>query len=429
MRRATQAILCVAATMFVERAESAWPKPRSLDTERLTAAGLRVVESERATLVTDLPASPEIDGLPKLIDLGVPQWGERFAVRKRQLEDWRLRIYLVGDESKFRSLGLWPKKSSDFPHGLSLGYEVWVHQQKADYYRRHLLLHEATHSFMSTLLGSCGPGWFMEGTAELCGTHAWDGDALRLAVMPASREAVADWGRLRLVRESVAAGKLLSLEAVRKIDNRAVLPTESYGWVWALCHFLDNHPAYRGRFRRMPGWVTRDDFDRRFKRTYARDRTRLEKEWRLFVSTLVYGHEIEREAIEFEDGSPLASGAARTAKIRSDQGWQASGVRVKAGQTYRISASGRFVIGQEPGGTPWPSEAGGITLEYHAGRPIGELLATIDRGPGAFIESAAIGLGSVYRPPTSGTLYLRMNDSPGRLSDNSGELAVTVAVD
>ncbi len=430
MSRLTLPCLVAASLLLaVEAAECAWPKPRRLDKSRLRAAGLRLIESDHATLVTDLARSELIDDLPALIDLGLPQWGDRFGVRSRRLSDWRLRIYLIEDEAKFRSLGLWPDQSTDFPHALSLGHEVWIRRQKTDYYQRHLLLHEATHSFMSTVLGSCGPGWYMEGMAELCGTHDWDGESLRLAVMPPAREAVPDWGRIRLIREAIADGKLLSIDAVRKIDNRTILPAESYAWVWALCHFLDNHPAYRDRFGKASGWVTSDQFDRRFKRMFSKERRRLDQEWRLFVSTLVYGHAIDREAIDFAPAAATPISRSRSIQVQAERGWQSSGIEVEAGRAYRISAKGRFVIGREPDGTPWPCEAGGITLAYHAGRPIGRLLATIDAGPGAFVEADSIGARGVYRPAASGTLFLRVNDSPSRLAENSGELAVTVAVD
>ena len=418
-------LVCLAVASL---AEAAWPPPRPIDEARLSAAGLRVARSEHATLVTDVASSPEIDGLAELIDLAVPQWGERFGVRGRRLAAWRLRVYLVDDEARFRSFGLWPDQSSDFPYGLSLGYEVWLRDQATDYYRRHLLLHEATHSFMSTLLGGCGPGWFMEGMAELCGTHSWDPGRreLRLAVIPPSRDAAPDWGRVRLVRDAVAEGRLLPIDAVLKTDNRRVLPAESYAWVWALTTLLDRHPAYRDRFAKLPKLVTRDDFNRRFARAYAGDRRRLDAEWRSFAATLAYGHDVEREAIEFQEGVPLAVGGSRRITVQAARGWQSTGVAVEAGRPYRVEATGRFVINRDPDGTPWPCEANGVTLAYHAGRPVGQLLATVDRGPGAFVESTAVGLAADYAPSTSGTLYLRVNDAPNSLADNEGELSVTI---
>ena len=64
-----------------------------------------------------------------------------------------------------------PTGDDKFLHGLSTGSDLWLYDQPSAYYRRHLLLHEGTHAFMGKFLGGCGPGWYMEGTAELFGTH------------------------------------------------------------------------------------------------------------------------------------------------------------------------------------------------------------------------------------------------------------------
>ncbi|MEQ8849140.1 hypothetical protein [Botrimarina sp.] len=405
-----------------------WPEPRPIDAGRLAAAGLRVVEAEQATLVTDAPPSAETDRLPGLIALAAPRWAERFGVARSAAKKWRLRVYLIEDEARFRALGLWPDQSPDFQHGLSLGYEVWVRQQESDYYRRHLLLHEATHSFMATRLGSCGPGWYMEAMAELCGTHQYNEATgeLRIASPPETREAAPDWGRVRLVRDAVASGRLLSVDAVRKIDNRRLLATEEYAWVWALASFLDGHPAYRERFARLPGWVNEPDFDSRFDRLYQRDRRRLEQEWRLYAATLCYGHDLPREAIDFRQGEPLAADGSAAATIAADRGWQSSGVAVEAGEPVQITAEGRYVIAHEPDGAPWPCEPGGVTLAYHAGRPLGELLATVDAGPGAFVDAAPVGRSAAYTAPASGTLYLRVNDAANALAENEGSLSAAL---
>lgn len=420
-----------AVVLLAASAHAEWPEPRPLDASRLAAAGLRVVEAGNATLVTDLPASNEVDELPELIALAAPQWAERFDISRSAARQWRLRVYLVEDEARFRALGLWPEKSPDFLHGLSLGYEVWVRQQSSDYYRRHLLLHEATHSFMATKLGSCGPGWYMEGMAELCGTHAWDDEKneLTLASPPATRDAAPDWGRVRLVRDAADAGRLLPIDAVRKIDNRRLLATEEYAWVWALASFLDGHPGYRERFRKLPKWVNEADFEQRFDRLFRRDRRRLDQEWRLYAATLHYGHDLPREAIAFRDGQSLTPGQRRTATIAADHGWQSTGVAVAAGQAVRITATGQYVIAHEPDGAPWPCEPGGVTLAYQAGRPLGELLATVDAGRGAFVSPKAVGLSGEFTPDAAGTLYLRVNDAPNSLAENEGELRATLRLE
>jgi hypothetical protein len=111
-------------------------------------------------------------------------------------------------------------------------------------------------------------------------------------------------------------------------------------------------------------------------------------------------------------------------------------VWLDAGKTYRISARGRYQIAAEKD-APWPCEPGGVTIEYHDGRPLGILLGAIYDGPqsaerganvrqGAFAMPLSIGLGRTVKPEASGTLYLRVNDSAGRLGDNRGRLTIRV---
>ncbi len=411
----------------------------ALDQDLLQRHGLRTVEGQHATLVTDLPSSPEIDSLPKLIDAAVPIWEQRFGLRPGAAADWRVQAYLVTDREKLMAARLMPEKSREFQYGLSLGHELWLYDQETDYYRRHLLLHEGTHSFMATNLGGCGPGWYMEGMAELLGAHTWDPATgkLELAVMlPEGHDARA-LGRVGLLQTAYESKRALSVPAVMAIDNSRVLANESYAWVWALSKLLDTHPRYQERFRKLPKLVLRADFNDRLRKAYAKDWSDLQTEWRVMIATLQYGHDIPREAIDFQPGEPLTTPV--TATIGADRGWQSTGVLVEAGQTYQVDATGRFTIAREPDGRAVLSEAGGVTLDYHAGSPLGMLLAAVDDrelsnekrvgiGPGSFIEPAQLGLARTFTPNRSGTLYLRVNNSPAELADNEGELRVRVQV-
>ncbi|TWT90893.1 hypothetical protein Mal64_12910 [Pseudobythopirellula maris] len=431
------AALCLATTAAVaqRRAEPAlWPQPRGLDARRLERAGLRIVQSERLTLVTDLAPSSAVDTLGALFDAATPLWAERFGVDGKRLDGWRARAYLMGDRARFDALGLTPER--DFPDGLNLGAEIWLVDQPSDYYRRHLLLHEGTHAFMATLLGGCGPGWYMEGVAELCGTHRWDAASgeLTLGVIPASRQDARMWGRTRLVRDAVEGGRGLPIEAVMRLDNRSAMPAESYAWTWALAKWLDTHPRYRQRFRALHHNVLWSDFNERFRTAYADDWQDLQAEWRQYVHAVGYGYDYEREAIDFRDGSAMGD-RPHTTQVAADRGWQSSGVRVEAGRAYRLTAEGRFRVAAEPDGTPWPCEPGGVTLAWRDGRPLGELLAAVDPptantatvdSSGGFAAPTPVGLGATLRPGFSGTLYLRVNDGEAGLAENSGELTVRI---
>ncbi len=426
------------------RAIAQWPAARPIDRAKLVRLGLRVLKGRHITLVTDLPSTPEVDELPNLVDAAVPLLAQRFGIDEEDLRDWHLLGSVIVDRETFAAADLLPTRGEEFPDGLSIGYELWVAEQPSDYYRRHLLLHEMTHSFMATQLGGCGPGWYMEGMAELLGTHHWDPKTkkLRLAVMPASRKVVPMWGRPKLLQQAVADQRLLPIVSVMQIDNRRALDVEAYAWVWALAKFLDTHPRYRDRFRSLRSQTLEPDFNAKFRKRFAHDWSDLETEWRLFVSSMVYGHDIEREAIDFARPAPRRARTPHRLPIIATRGWQSTGLRLEAGERYEIKASGRFVIGQEPDGTPWPCEPGGITLDYHAGHPLGQLLAVIDPRPesrpdqaasagprpgtSAFLHPQPIGLRTTLAPKRSGLLFLRLNDSPDRLRDNRGSATVSI---
>lgn len=413
-----------------------WPAPRQLDADRLSVAGLRVLRSSHCTMVTDLPASPEVDEIPQLIDAGMKAWTNDFGLLPKELKSWRMRLYLIGERSRFDAHRLMPK-NDQFPHGYALGYEVWLYDQPTDYYRRHLALHEVTHALMMTQLGGCGPAWYMEGIAELYGTHVWNQpeQTLRMRTFPVSKQQAPHWGRVRLIREALqnATGQvsLPSIESLMKADNRVAMSVDTYAWLWALAKFLDTHPRYQQRWRQLSDHVLDPKFNARFLAAYASDRKALDQEWRLFLSRMAYGYDIEREAIDFQLGKPIDQLTDESHKISvaADRGWQSTGVLVEAGKAYRIEAEGRALIGRETNGDPWPCEAGGITLAYEGGRPLGELLAAIESGADAFLQPTPIGLSSVIKPKRSGTLYLRLNDAPNRLGDNQGAISATISID
>ncbi len=414
-----------------------WPAERQVERTTLTRAGLRRLEGKHVTIVTDLPSSEAVDELPAVVDKAVPLLARYFGVDESRTRNWHVLAMVMQDSTRFAAAGLLPEGEPEFPDGLSRGYELWIHEQSSDFYRRHLLIHEVTHSFMATQLGNCGPGWYMEATAELMGTHAWNPQTsrLELGVMPQSREASPMWGRIKLVRDSVDARQALPIPSVMQIDNDRALPTTSYAWCWALAKFLDTHPRYQERFRTLPTRVLDARFNDSFRQLYVDDWSDLETEWRVFIAALEYGHDIVREAIDFRTASP--GNPSSRASIKADRGWQPTPWHVEAGKTYEIRAGGRFVVGAEEDGTPWTSEPNGITLEYHAGQPLGLLLAAIDdrpigaevrgqQGTSGLVRPIPIGNRERLTPTRSGTVYLRVNDSPASLGDNRGALSASI---
>lgn len=404
------------------------PTPRLVDEDRARAAGIRKLAGKHLVLYTNARNSPGVDSLPAVFDLAVPQWAEYFGVKEERFRNWQAQGFLIHEREPFEALGLMPAGNEEFPNGISVGREFWLKDQPSDYYTRHLMLHEGTHVFMLSFLGGCGPGWYMEGMAELFGTHRYDEryKQLTLRSMPRDRDEVPMWGRIKLIHSSPGASRR-PLAAVLETDNRRLMGDEQYAWCWAAAKFLDSHPRYRARFHQLRNNVTRADFNDRFRQAFRGQWTELQSEWRAYIAALDYGYDFERMAIDFRRETRL--GNRTSVNIAADRGWQSSGLRLESGKSYRITAEGNYEIAND--GEPWPCEPGGVTIDYHDGRPLGMLLGALDgeSQEATFSHPFEIGLGAAITPTASSTLYLRINDSPARLNDNRGTLAVTISPD
>ncbi len=402
-----------------------------VDSQQLRAAGVRQLEGRHLVLYTDLPAQPEVDELPQVFDAAVDPWQEYFRVAPARVLDWKVTVCLMGRPERFESAGLLPDDLPPFPNGYQRGPVIWIHEQPSAYYRRHLLLHEGTHAFMNTLLLSCGPPWYMEGIAELMGTHRWQDGRLQLAYFPRTRDEVPEWGRIKMVKEAVSQGRSMTLEAIEAYGPTAHLENEPYAWCWAAAAFLDGHPQFSARFRRLPDHV-RDSltaFSAECSRLFEPDRRQLIEQWQLFVQHLDYGYDLRREAIIYDPPGRDLIGTQEV-RIRADRGWQSSGVNVTARTPYHLEASGRYQVAREP--AIWWCEPGGVTIRYYEGRPLGMLLAAVSdlsqplTGDSPLTRPRAIGLGAEVTFEESGTLFLRINEAPADLADNDGELSVRI---
>lgn len=414
----------------VYRPDDARPRHDDALLERL---GIHWYASRRLVLYSDVPAE-RVARLPPLVDSLYAALSAYFGdlPPARDGSDYQLTGYLIGDFDLFRSAKLVPEGLT-LRHGRHLGQEFWLRDQEFDYYRAHLLLHEATHCFMTALPGSDEAGvWYMEGMAERFGTHRAAGGDVAFGVMPVSPEESAGSGRITLVREDVAGGAFKTLDAVVALRPERFSEDASYAWSWAACTFLDSHPRYRDRFRQLGDPRLRPRFDEEFRSRFGPDLADLAVEWAHFAHTLRYGYDIERAAIAFQAGTKIAAGSPANTTVAADRGWQSAGVRVEAGKRYAVAADGRFTLADGP--KPWTSDAGGITFDYFDGRPLGKLLAAVlaeesvsapDPARG-LLSPIDIGLEASFVAPSDGTIYFRVNDGWDRLHDNRGELQVTI---
>ncbi len=246
----------------------------------------------------------------------------------------------------------------------------------------------------------------------------------------------------------MADNRALSLRSVIEGPRSLHKETELYAWCWAAATLLDHHPRYRDRFRELYKHVRQRDFNQYVFDVFKNDWQELSDEWQVFIAGLEYGYDISRTVIDFTPGKPLPEkGASIT--IAADRGWQNSGFRLQAGTKYRLMASGRYQVANQP--KIWWCEPGGVSIRYYQGRPLGILLAAVrpkslagsqalpgnqnaqaepgneeQKSPSVFLRPIAVGLETTIAPEQSGTLFLKINDSAAELDDNAGEIRVEI---
>ena len=402
----------------------------SIDEEQVAAAGIRKIEGKHLTLYTDVPADFQVNDIPTVFDKAVPLWCKYFDIPEESVADWKLVGYLIQSKEKHEQAGLFPPNLPGFLHGYQRGRELWVYEQPSDYYRRHLVLHEGVHGFMNFALGGSGPPWYREGMAELLATHLWRRGKLEVEYFPKSREEVPYWGRIKLIKDEIAVGRGQLLMDVFRQNQKDHLRLVPYAWSWAATAFLNGHPKYRVGFRDLKDRVSETSilFTKDFEARYRNRMIEMEEEWQIFIVNLEYGYDFARNTVQYASGVPLPEGG-RSAIVASDRGWQSTGIRLDQGQTYQIVSKGRFKVRRSP--VPWWSEPGGITIEYWNGYPLGMLQGAIRNENTQMAETTMtrpfpVGINRRVSPPETGTLYLRINDSPSQLNDNEGQVTVKV---
>ena len=409
------------------------------DPEAAAQFGIHRYTSAHLELWTDI--DPELAvPLPALMDQALVALAEYFGppLPARDGAPFQLTGYIMRDRDRFRAAGMLPEDVEDFAHGRHRDYEFWMNDQEYDYYRRHLMIHEGTHCFMMIMPATVRPPlWYLEGMAELFGTHRVDAEGrAEFGVMPDDPHHFVGFGRIDMIARAIADGEYRSVKGMTELSANDFIARKDrpYAWSWAFCKFLDTHPRYRERFRELSHYLTSQAFYRHLQTAFTTDMAALWIEWELFAHNLCYGYDIERAAIDFVEGVSLDPGGQVTIDVNADAGWQSSVVRVEAGQTYRIEATGQTTLADDP--RPWISEPQGITIEYASGKPIGRLVAAIQsetppdaEGNGSLRKVLDVGRGTTLTPAVSGTLYFRVNDNWGSLANNNGAYSVTIRRD
>ena len=411
------------------------PAPLIVDIERVRAAGIEAYEGEFVTIYTDVRDDVAAQGWVDLYDAAIDPWCSALKIRPELTDGYRLAGMVMQDIERFKKCGLVPADLPGFPAGYSRGHEFWLFAQKDDYYTRHLILHEGTHALMNWFHGSTGPPWFSEGMAEWVALHHWNGRRVKLAVDMGSADECPGWGRIGTIKRMVSAKKAMSLDDVFNIPPSAFREVRYYAWSWAACEFLSSHRLTAALFEELPknAKMPFADFNAQLQRKLQPHRAVLDRDWGLFINELDYGYKVQASVLGEAKPIEKGTGPEQVFSISAAHSWQSTGIKVAPGDRLKIAAAGQFTVGETT--EPWICQAGGITIEYYSGQPLGKLMGclipqTLTQEQIADVQAwqpFAIGQAkAAVEMPTAGILCLRINESPGALGDNSGHLEVSI---
>jgi hypothetical protein len=398
-------------------------------------AGLHVFEGRHLTLVTDRPlrADDGLQELPQVFDQAFATWCRHYGLDPEQHASWRAVGCLMVDREHFRAAGLLPVDGMvpDFENGFCAADRFWLMDQSNPDYRRHLLLHEGVHAFTLTLRAADAPPWYTEGIAEFLATHRLERDGDRTSrfvstPLPRRRNDVEQLGRIERLRQLSDVGQSPRLGDVFETAPQAHRALGAYAASWAAVTFLAGHPAYRAAFVATERQPLDRDFTARLRATTGWSEAAAGRDFAAFVTDIDYGYDFERMTIDWSPGQPLA--AQQTSTVAADRGWQNSGWSLAQGEHCSFTATGRVTVGQASAGR-LESSPDGITLHWYRGRPIGRLVVAqwvepADGGRPSF-RILAEGSSGEFTAAAAGPLYLKLNDNPGDLTDNSGEVEVS----
>lgn len=401
------------------------------------AQGLYQLESPRLTLISDIPLDEELKSWPRLIEQSLEQWQQYHGVEAGRMKGWHIKAFLIGDRPRLTELGVLDGLP-DFEEGYQYGDLIYLREQPTVYYRRHLLLHEATHWIMWKLYGGGGPSWFMEGMADMHGTHYLNNGELKIGVIPRSIDQVARWGRLRMIDETLNRDQAPSMTEIFAYGNAREDHGVRYSWSWAATVFYTNHPKYGPMLKELykKGIDYSDSLTRSFREELDKEWKSVQVDWNGFISDLDFGYDLDRSRVVHFNGplKPLVPSEPYGFSLATDRGWQSTGVSVDANRPVQISCSGDFQIKRTLSSKEmeWRTGPNGITYQFYRGNPLGCVIACIvspdDPETTKRWSTLRVGSGGTIVPKKSGELFLKVNESSSGLWDNEGKVSAEISV-
>jgi hypothetical protein len=259
--------------------------------------------------------------------------------------------------------------------------------------------HEAVHAYCGHAFGETGPVWYSEGMAEVGQYWRQNDDSVNAS---------------EVVIEYLQSQEPKPLNAI--VNNPLETTGDSwqnYSWRWALCHLLGFNENYTQRFKPL-GMALLNSQDVDFWQVYGTQDQEIDFEYKLFVQDLAPGYRCDLCSWDWKTQfRGLQGSAAVASRIRADNGWQASRLKVFEGQTYSFTATGDWKL--ERNGDDVTADGG----EDGAGRLVGVIFKDY-----ALSEPIEFQSEGTFTAAQDGDLFLRCRDDWGSLADNSGIITV-----
>jgi hypothetical protein len=400
------------------------PSPEAF-TASAHRAGLRVLAGRRLVLATDR-AARDGDGVEQLCDVfdeAFENWCRHYTIPSERTDGWRALGCLVVDRETFRAAGLLPDAIPTFANGYCDRSRFWLADQSNPDYRRHLLLHEGVHAFTLTLRGLEAPTWYTEGIAELLATHRLDAGRFVATPIPRDPDEVEQLGRIEELRRLTDAGQAPSLADVLATPGGAHRRIADYAASWAAVAMLSLHPRHADGFRELESGPLDPSLTARLRAGASWDESLAARDFAAFLDDIGHGFDFRRSAIDWHRGRLLD--AAGMYDVAAGKGWQNTGVSLGSGEAVSFEATGRCRLGVL-GDHVIETEADGISLAWHRGRPLGRLLFAQWIEDGTIGRFVVIGEGraGTIRSRLDGPLFVRLNEPPGELADSEGSIRI-----
>jgi hypothetical protein len=259
--------------------------------------------------------------------------------------------------------------------------------------------HEAIHAYCAQTFGGTGPTWYAEGMAEL--GQYWKKDQLAVDINPAV---------INYLKRNEPK-RLLDIVAADQITGDS---WQAYAWRWALCHLLANNPNYAGRLKALGIAMMTDVPGATFESVYGPVAREVSFEYDFFLRTLDNGYRCDLCAWQWNRKFQFVPATRHaTARVQARYGWQASGVKLQAGQSYDYVAQGTWKI------TADGEELDADGRDDGPGRLVGVLMNDFQLG-----EVIQLGVQGTFVAPQDGDLYLRCQNDWHRIADHEGSITV-----